>query len=286
MASVDRLYEVIGSAPTQSDDLTIDVCDSDGDGDGVKKYMRIYYRLDNCIKQLQQHKIALDDEKINIKHRKQKNREIIQHTNNLLITAKTEYLIVKQYHSELENKSDLHSQQFSYKTQKLNKIICEIESQINDIKKIDTKNKIISIRLIAPDVDSTITDRIENNTMTDDQFEHLCRSAIMGESLKEVVQQIEEKHSDILLLEQSVVEVHELFKDMAVLVGQQQEVIDVISQRISTAKNHVMVAEKDLVIAEKSQKKGRGYKCCALICGLIVLLIVLIPVIGVALKDF
>jgi t-SNARE complex subunit (syntaxin) len=281
MASVDRLSEVIGSAPTQSDELTIDICDSDG----VKKYMQIYFRLDNCIKQLHRHKTLLDHEKINIKQSKQKNREIIQQTNDLLVTAKTEYSIVKQYHSDLKNKSDLQSQQFSYKTQKLNKITIEIASQINDIRQIDTNNKIMSIRLIAPDVDSTVIDRIENNTMTDDQFEHLCRSAIVGESLKEAVQQIEERHGDIKKLEQSVIEVHELFKDMAVLVDQQQEVIDVISQRISTAKNHVIVAEKDLVVAEKSQKKGRGYKCCALICGLIVLMIVLIPVIGVALKD-
>jgi t-SNARE complex subunit (syntaxin) len=58
----------------------------------------------------------------------------------------------------------------------------------------------------------------------------------LGESLKEAVREIEERHSDILKLEQSVLEVYELFKDLAVLDDSQQEVIDNISQRTSTAK--------------------------------------------------
>ncbi len=62
-------------------------------------------------------------------------------------------------------------------------------------------------------------------------------------------------------LEQQVLEVYELFRDLATLVDLQQESLDVIEHRINKAKDHTEKAEVELNEAEDYQKKARNVTC-------------------------
>src|SRR4051794_535399 len=62
--------------------------------------------------------------------------------------------------------------------------------------------------------------------------------ALISDNLKNVVAVIEERHLDILKLEHQVLEIYELFRDLATLVDLQQESLDVIENRIMKAKNY------------------------------------------------
>ena len=55
-----------------------------------------------------------------------------------------------------------------------------------------------------------------------------------------------------------VLEIYELFRDLATLVDLQQESLDVIENRIIKAKNYTEKAEVELNEAEEYQKKARA----------------------------
>lgn len=63
------------------------------------------------------------------------------------------------------------------------------------------------------------------------------------------------RHKEVLKLEKSLQEVHQLFVDMAALVDQQGEVIDRIAFRISNAKADVAAAKEELTEAYRIKKR-------------------------------
>jgi t-SNARE complex subunit (syntaxin) len=101
--------------------------------------------------------------------------------------------------------------------------------------------------------------------------QQFIQQALISDDMQGVVEDIEERHQGILRLESQVLEVYELFRDLAVLVDMQQEHLDVISNNILNAKAFTQKAEVDLVVAENYQKKARKRQCC-----IVILIIILI----------
>jgi len=74
---------------------------------------------------------------------------------------------------------------------------------------------------------------------------------------KDALLYIENRHREILRLEQSIKELHQLFVDMAVLVEAQGELIDQIEYNVSQSVAYTKRANEELRSANKSQKKSR-----------------------------
>jgi len=91
---------------------------------------------------------------------------------------------------------------------------------------------------------------------------------------KSALAYIESKSNDIKRLEQSILELHNLFLDMAILVEAQGELIDQIEYNVTTTVGNTKLAVENLQGANKYQRKSRK-KMCIIICILIVLLVVL-----------
>jgi t-SNARE complex subunit (syntaxin) len=90
---------------------------------------------------------------------------------------------------------------------------------------------------------------------------------------------VQDKYADVLRLEQSVAELHQMFLDLALLVEQQGEMLDQIEFQVRTAANYVEQGNQEVVKALKSQKSARKKKCCLLFVGItIILIIVLVAV--------
>jgi len=66
---------------------------------------------------------------------------------------------------------------------------------------------------------------------------------------------IQNKHTEILKLEKSLEEVHQLFVDMSVLVQEQSETINRIAFQVSNAKKDILVATDELRAANKIQRR-------------------------------
>lgn len=90
---------------------------------------------------------------------------------------------------------------------------------------------------------------------------------------------------EIIRLEQSVLEIYELFQDLATLVELQSESLDVIETRISKARDYTERAEVELHSAEDYQKKSRSKMCIMLVLLVIVLIAVLAPTLYTQLKS-
>lgn len=68
-------------------------------------------------------------------------------------------------------------------------------------------------------------------------------------------QYVEARHKEIIKLQQSLQEIHQLFMDMSALVNAQGEVVDRIAFRVSQAKNDVIDGREDLTEAFKIKRR-------------------------------
>jgi t-SNARE complex subunit (syntaxin) len=126
-------------------------------------------------------------------------------------------------------------------------------------------------------VDKDLGDEEIDKIIESGKAQDVIKEALISDNLKNVVQVIEERHLDILKLEHQVLEIYELFRDLATLVDLQQESLDVIENRILKARDYTEKAEVELNEAEEYQKKARARRCCLLVILLAVLVAILAP---------
>ncbi|XP_055602627.1 syntaxin-1A isoform X4 [Uranotaenia lowii] len=100
---------------------------------------------------------------------------------------------------------------------------------------------------------------------------------------KQTLADIEARHADIIKLENSIRELHDMFMDMAMLVESQGEMIDRIEYHVEHAMDYVQTATQDTKKALKYQSKARRKKILIIIC-LAITLVVLITLLAVYLS--
>ncbi|RHY26728.1 hypothetical protein DYB32_007344 [Aphanomyces invadans] len=139
--------------------------------------------------------------------------------------------------------------------------------------KSDMKNKVKrQVQIVKPDASEQEIDMV----MRSADPGAIYRSAILqgsNDSIKEVYMTCHDKYQDVLKLEQSVAELHQMFLDLALLVEQQGEMLDQIEFQVKTASNYIDAGNKEVTKALKSQKSMRKKMCCLLFFGLVVVLI-------------
>ncbi|CAL7941606.1 syntaxin 1A isoform X2 [Xylocopa sonorina] len=96
---------------------------------------------------------------------------------------------------------------------------------------------------------------------------------------KQTLADIEARHADIIKLENSIRELHDMFMDMAMLVESQGEMIDRIEYHVEHAVDYVQTATQDTKKALKYQSKARRKKIMIMIC-LLILAVVVATTIG------
>ncbi|XP_058066778.1 syntaxin-1A isoform X3 [Anopheles bellator] len=93
---------------------------------------------------------------------------------------------------------------------------------------------------------------------------------------KQTLADIEARHADIIKLENSIRELHDMFMDMAMLVESQGEMIDRIEYHVEHAMDYVQTATQDTKKALKYQSKARRKKILIAVCLLITLIILVV----------
>ncbi|XP_047142517.1 syntaxin-1A isoform X1 [Hydra vulgaris] len=125
---------------------------------------------------------------------------------------------------------------------------------------------------------------IAGRTVEDDELEEMIESGnptiftqgiiIETQQAKQSLREIEARHNDIIKLENSIKELHEMFTDMALLVQSQGEMIDRIEHNVEQAAEFVQKAVVDTKKAVKYQSKARRKKFLIAVCCLVLLLII------------
>lgn len=88
--------------------------------------------------------------------------------------------------------------------------------------------------------------------------------------VQDAMVEIRERHDAVRDLERSLLDLHQIFLDMAVLVEAQGEMLDNIENQVARAVDYVESGTTALVDAKKSQKSSRKMMCCILITVLII----------------
>lgn len=128
---------------------------------------------------------------------------------------------------------------------------------------------------------------ITGKTTTNEEIEEMLESGNLAvftqdiimetQQAKQTLADIEARHADIMKLEKSIQELHDMFMDMAMLVEQQGEMIDRIEFNVEQAVDYVETAKMDTKKAVKYQSKARRKLIMIIIC--VVVLIAILAII-------
>ncbi|KAG0473791.1 hypothetical protein HPP92_015141 [Vanilla planifolia] len=111
--------------------------------------------------------------------------------------------------------------------------------------------------------------------------EQIFKAAIQEQGRGQIVDtlaEIQERHDAVKDLEKKLLELQQIFFDMAVLVEAQGDILDNIESHVSSAVDHVQSGTTALQTAKKLQKNSRKWMCIAIV---ILLIIVAVIVVGV-----
>eukprot|EP00911_Craspedida_sp_UC1_P000121 UC1_evm1s95 len=131
--------------------------------------------------------------------------------------------------------------------------------------------------------------RIENDQIDDAQIDEMVEKGTVDSlftgkkrtEAAEALHEIQDRHQDIKQLEKSLLELHEMFVDMAMLIEQQGEMINRIEFTTEKSAIYVEKARENTRKAQKLQSAARQKKICCLIFLLVLIaIIVLIAVLS------
>lgn len=132
------------------------------------------------------------------------------------------------------------------------------------------------LEIVKPDITNDEIDTVLRSGTT----AGVLRSAILqaADPIKAAYADVADKYQDVLRLEQSVAELHQMFLDFALLTEQQGELLDQIEYQVKSANEYIEDGNKDIEVAIVYQKEIRKKWCCiiaivVIIIGVIVLVV-------------
>ncbi|XP_050370705.1 syntaxin-132 [Argentina anserina] len=96
--------------------------------------------------------------------------------------------------------------------------------------------------------------------------------------IMDTLAEIQERHDAVRDLEKKLLDLQQIFLDMAVLVDAQGELLDNIETQVSSAVDHVQQGNTALHKAKKLQKNSRKWMCIAILILLIIVVIIVVAV--------
>ena len=136
------------------------------------------------------------------------------------------------------------------------------------------------IRVVKPDA----TEEEMGKALQTGDVNAIVREALLQPGADPIAQaylNVVDKYQDVLALERSIEQLHQLFVDLAVLVEAQGEMLDNIERQVTMAGGYMKSANKELDKALKARKQTRRRMCCFIVCLVIVIVIILGPVLGI-----
>ncbi|KAE8727933.1 Syntaxin-related protein KNOLLE [Hibiscus syriacus] len=94
----------------------------------------------------------------------------------------------------------------------------------------------------------------------------------------ETVVEIQDRHDAAKEIERSLLELHQVFLDMAVMVEAQGEQMDDIEHHVINANHYVKDGSKELNTAKQYQRSSRKCMCVGIILLLLIVLVIVIPI--------
>ncbi|KAE9457770.1 hypothetical protein C3L33_10300, partial [Rhododendron williamsianum] len=163
-------------------------------------------------------------------------------------------------------------------TKKFRDLMMEFQTlrqRIQDEYREVVERRVITVTGTRPD-EATIDHLIETGN-SEQIFQTAMQDMGRGQVLN-TLEEIQERHDAVKELEKKLLDLYQVYLDMAVLVEAQGEILDNIESQVSNAVDHVQSGTTALQTAKKLQRNSRKWMCIAIV---ILLVIVGIIVVGV-----
>jgi len=143
--------------------------------------------------------------------------------------------------------------------------------------KTDIKEKVSrQVQIVKPDATQ---EEIETVLKSENGRDQLYKEKILtgvADPIKNAYANVADKYQDVLTLEASVAELHQMFLDFALLTEQQGEMLDQIEYQVKSAGDYIDDGNIDIQSAIKYQRSIRKKQCCIIIIVLAILVILLL----------
>lgn len=160
------------------------------------------------------------------------------------------------------------------------------------------KDKMAEFQTLRQNIHQEYRDVVERRVFTvtgtradEDTIDHLIETGDSEQIFQKAIQEqgrgqvldtvaeIQERHDAVRDLEKKLLDLQQIFLDMAVLVEAQGDMLDNIESQVTSAVDHVQGGNVALQKAKKLQRNSRKWMCIAIIILLIIVAIIVVAVI-------
>ncbi|KAL1933890.1 hypothetical protein VTP01DRAFT_7980 [Rhizomucor pusillus] len=134
------------------------------------------------------------------------------------------------------------------------------------------------IRIVKPDATQEEMDRFIDSDDTSQVFAQSLMQASRTGQGRAVLSEVQTRHHDIKHIEKTIVELHQLFMDMQMLVEQQGETVKQVEDHMQTAVGHLEQGNTMIAKAIRSARATRHKKWCCLVLVIIICVVIAILV--------
>eukprot|EP00002_Diphylleia_rotans_P007529 TRINITY_DN1711_c0_g1_i1.p1 TRINITY_DN1711_c0_g1~~TRINITY_DN1711_c0_g1_i1.p1 ORF type:complete len:293 (-),score=70.29 TRINITY_DN1711_c0_g1_i1:311-1189(-) len=142
------------------------------------------------------------------------------------------------------------------------------KSQIRD--KTERQLKIVNPEITKEQVDRVVEEGANAQIFVD----------AMADKYSQVYNDVLDRHNEILKLESSIAELHQLFVDMSILVEAQGELLNQIEHCVSQSVTYTAKGVKELQKANDYAKSSRKKMCFLMVLFLVILIVILFPMLA------
>ncbi|XVE87948.1 hypothetical protein DITRI_Ditri19aG0029400 [Diplodiscus trichospermus] len=118
------------------------------------------------------------------------------------------------------------------------------------------------------------------NLISSGESESFLQRAIQEQGrgqIMDTISEIQERHDAVKEIEKNLIELHQIFLDMAALVEAQGHQLNDIESHVAHASSFVRRGTEHLQEAREYQKSSRKWTCIAIIAGAVLILLLLLP---------
>jgi t-SNARE complex subunit (syntaxin) len=153
----------------------------------------------------------------------------------------------------------------------------KIYQQAQQQYKTDIKKKVKwQLQVVKPDATDEEVDAVmKSEGGRDALYKQSILAGGVNDQIKTTYAKVAGKYQDVLTLEQSVAELHQMFLDFALLTEQQGELLDQIEFQVKQAGDYVEEANVDVHQAIEYQKSIRKKQCWIIVIVIIALVVIL-----------
>ncbi|KAJ4844224.1 hypothetical protein Tsubulata_003098 [Turnera subulata] len=190
---------------------------------------------------------------------------------------------VKSKIEELDRESSILAEMNSYLLKALKKKLKDKMTEFQTLREIihQEYREVVERRVFTVTGTRADEETIERLIDTGDS-EQIFQKAIQEQGrgqIMDTLAEIQERHDAVRDLERKLLDLQQVFLDMAVLVDAQGDMLDNIESQVSSAVDHVQSGNTALQKAKSLQRNSRKWMCIAIIILLIIVVIIVVAVV-------